>query len=106
MDERIKRIVRKSLMLFAYIFAISSIILIYIFLNSKTLKKIGYNKEEISIINKLSKEEIDLIKKYKYDNGVTSIVTNKNYSKDNLDTYLSYLTRYNNPNGIVKYINE
>lgn len=106
MDEKNKRIFKKALMLFTYIFVIGSIFLIYISLNTKTLKNIGYNKEERSIINKLSKEEKDIILNYKYDKGVISIITNDNYNKDNLDTYLLYLTRYNNANGIVKYINE
>ena len=106
MDERKKRIFKKALMLFTYIFVIISIFLIYITLNTKTLKRIGYNKEERKIINKLSKEEKDIILNYKYDKGVISIITNDNYNKDNLNTYLLYLTRYNNANGIVKYINE
>ena len=93
-------------MIFAYLFTILSIFLIYITLNTRTLKKLGYSKEEMNIINNLSKEEIKTIEKYKYDKGVIAIITNENYNKDNLDLYLSFLTRYNNSNGIVKYINE
>ena len=75
------RRIRKIYELIFVVLVIIAIILLYIAFNKKTLKKIGYNKEEIAIIEKLSKDEVNTIKKYKYDKHMAKIVTNKDYDK-------------------------
>ena len=55
------------------------------------LKDIGYSNNEASQISKLvSKENEDVILNNKYNNNLTSILTNKNYKEDNLGLYLKY----------------
>ena len=104
MNDRSKKIIKKSLMLFAYILVIVAIILGVTYKNS-SLKKIGYNKNEIAIINKLSEDEIKIIKNYRYDKGLVDIVTDEEYNKENLDLYLHYLTKYNCTKGIIRFVN-
>ena len=105
MTKRNKRIIKKASMLLVYILIIGSIFLICINLKTKTLKRIGYSDKEISIINKLSKDEINTIKNYKYDKNIIDLITDSEYKKENLDQYLKLITRYDNVKGIIKYIN-
>ena len=102
--NRSKRIFKRTLILFAYLIAIVAIIL-YFTMDKRTLKKLGYSKDEISIINMLSKDEIDTIKKYRYDKGVIDILTDKEYTSEHIDEYLKLLTKYNSTKGIIRYVN-
>lgn len=54
----------------------------------KVLKKIGYSKEEINIIKKLSKTELNEIKENKYIESLTKILESKNYDKEKLSLYI------------------
>ena len=61
----------------------------------KDLKSIGYNELEIKEINKLTKSEIELIKKYNYNNNLIYIIESENYNPNKLDLYLKYTLKYN-----------
>ena len=106
MSKKNKRILRKLLLLFGYVFAIITVVIVCMKFKSNPLKKIGYKQNEISIIEKLSKNEIDIIKKHKYNKNLIKVINNEEYNKENLNSYLIYLEKYNKPNGIIKYVNK
>ena len=99
------RRIRKIYEIIFVILVIIAIILFYFAFNKKTLKKIGYNKEEISVINKLSKDEINTIKKYDYNKNLIAVINNEEYDKSKLDSYLKYLDKYDKPDAIIRYVN-
>ena len=106
MSKKTKRIFRKSIILFAYCISAIIILLICTTFKKTSLNKLGYSKEDVAIIEKLSKSEINIIKQYKYNKNTVKIVTDSEYKKENLNTYLDYLVTYNKPEGIVKYVND
>ena len=105
MSKKNKRIIKKSLILFGYVFSILTIIIVCTVINKNPLKKIGYDKNEIRIIKRLSNDEIEIIKKYNYNKNTVKIITDDEYNKDNLNYYLSYSIKYKNYKGIIRYIN-
>lgn len=64
--------------------------------NEYKLKKIGYNKEEISIILKEPKENIDYIIGNEYNDQIDDIIKEKYYLNKNLEKYIEY--KKNNEN--------
>lgn len=57
---------------------------------SYQLKKIGYQKEEIIILEKLEKEQLSKILKMKYNQKIPSFIKEKYFIFENLERYLSY----------------
>ena len=81
MSKKTKRIFRKSIILFAYIISAIIILLICTTFKKTSLNKLGYSKEDVAIIEKLSKSEINIIKQYKYNKNTVKIVTDSEYKK-------------------------
>ena len=98
---------RRISKLIAVIFLIIAVVLIASKFKKKDLKSIGYNKEEIAIIEKLSDEEIETIKQHKYTKYIDDILNSGEYNKHKLDKYLTYIEKYNKVDcvKIVKLIN-
>ena len=82
------------------IFALSNYIKIqkYHKTNEYKLKKIGYNKEEISIILNETKENIDYIIENEYDEQIDDIINEKYYLSKNLEKYIEYKKNNENKN--------
>ena len=82
------------------IFALSTYIKIqkYHKTNEYKLKKIGYNKEEISIILNETKENIDYIIENEYDEQIDDIINEKYYLNKNLEKYIEYKKNNENKN--------
>ncbi|MGM9850467.1 MAG: M15 family metallopeptidase [Bacilli bacterium] len=82
------------------IFALSTYIKIqkYHKTNEYKLKKIGYNKEEISIILNETKENIDYIIENEYDEQIDDIINEKYYLNKNLEKYIEYKKKNENKN--------
>jgi len=72
---------------------ISSIELIFI-INKPVnkFKELGYNEEEIKIINKLNNK--DLLLNYNYDENIIKIINNPNFKESNLEKYILF-NKYN-----------
>ena len=66
--------------------------------NEYKLKKIGYNKEEISIILKEPKENIDYIIENEYNDQIDDIIKEKYYLNKNLEKYIEYKKNNENKN--------
>ena len=64
--------------------------------NDKSLKSIGYSEIEIEQIEKLTKNELDLIYKYDYNENLIYIIENENYNPNKLGLYLKYTSKYKN----------
>lgn len=93
-----KRKIKKSalkkliLLIIILVIAISSMIKTakYHKTNEYKLKKIGYNKDEISIIVKEPKENIDYILNNNYNDIIDDIINEKYYLNKNLQKYIEY----------------
>lgn len=84
-----KRLKTKKLILFIIIVLIILILLVlFNHKNNKDLKSIGYNELEISSIEKLTKAEINEIKKYKYNKNIIYIIESENYNPNKIKYYL------------------
>ena len=75
--------------------------------NEYKLKKIGYNKTEISIITKEPKENIDYILENDYNDSIDDIINEKYYLNKNLQSYIEYKKNNQNTNlsDIIAIIN-
>jgi len=62
--------------------------------DSYQLSKIGYNKAEINEILKLNKNDIQTIKKNRYDKTLLSLMKEKEFKKENFHEYYSYKEEY------------
>ena len=71
-------------------------------INSK-LETLGYTSAEINKINKLSKNEINIIEKSKFNKNIINIITSKAYKKKNLKLYLE---KENIDDTIISFINQ
>lgn len=71
------------------------------------LKKLGYNKSEISIIIKEPKENIDYILENDYNDSIDDIINEKYYLNKNLQSYIEYKNNNQNTNlsDIIAIIN-
>ena len=79
----------KKLILFILIVLIILILLVlFNHKNNKDLKSIGYNELEISSIEKLTKSEINEIRKYKYNKNIIYIIESENYNPNKIKYYL------------------
>ena len=93
-----KRKIKKSalkkliLLIIILVIAISSMIKTakYHKTNEYKLKKIGYNKDEISIIVEEPKENIDYILNNNYNDIIDDIIKEKYYLNKNLQKYIEY----------------
>ena len=84
-----KRLKIKKLILFILIVLIILILLVlFNHKNNKDLKSIGYNELEISSIEKLTKSEINEIRKYKYNKNIIYIIESENYNPNKIKYYL------------------
>lgn len=82
------------------------IILGIIIIPNNSLSKIGYNKNEIKIINKIvEKKEQKYIKKY--DKSIIDLLTSKNYKEKNFKKYIKYYEKNSDSNieDIITIIN-
>ena len=89
-SKRKLKLLPKLILLFIIIF------IGYTIINSKprSLEDIGYKQIEIKEINKLTKSEIDAIKKFKYNKNLVYIITNDEYDSNKLYLYLKYTEKY------------
>ena len=71
-------------------------------INSK-LETLGYTTTEIKKINNLSKDEISIIEKNKYNKNIINIINSKYYKKDKLKLYLE---KDNINDNIISFINQ
>ncbi len=91
--RRIKKsVIRKIVLILILIFGISIFIRTekYHNTNQYKLKKIGYNKEEISVIQKETQENIDYILENGYNDQIDDIINEKYYLGKNLQEYIEY----------------
>lgn len=85
----------KKIIILFIVLVIIFIILTNIFhKNNNSLKSIGYNNLEIEEIEKLTENEINTIKKYKYNKNLIYIIESDNYDSNKLDLYLRYISKY------------
>ena len=75
------------------ILLIGIVILFIIFNKNDKFKDLGYNDNQIKIINKLDNK--DIILKYKYNDKIISIIKNNNFNEKNLEQYLDFSNNYN-----------
>ena len=95
MKKRKRKLKFKNILLLIIIIIILVLILLTTFSkNNISLESIGYNKLEISELEKLTKSELDTIYKYKYNKDLIYIVKSENYNPNNLDLYLKYTLKY------------
>ena len=127
--------IKNILILFIILVIIIFTLLVLFNKNNASLKSIGYNSLEIKELEKLSDEELNIIYKYDYNKNLIYIVTSDNYNKDkldlyikytldsddylkifnlinskdfkeeNVDKYMKYIKKFNNTDGIIKYVN-
>lgn len=64
--------------------------LVYRGTNEYKLKKLGYQKEEIAILEKLEKEEMKQLLKMEYNVNIPSLLKEKYFMFENLERYLTY----------------
>lgn len=72
--------------------------------DTRKLKKIGYNKEEISFIKK-KKVDIGILKKYPYIEKLLGLVNTKEYKSDNLAKYLDLYSSDKDTSILVYMVN-
>lgn len=90
------------------VFAIFGIrYLVYRGTNEYKLKKLGYQTDEIAIIEKLESKQIAQIMNMEYDNSIVKFMKEKYFIFENLDRYLSYQKKEkdNNFTHIVSMVN-
>ncbi len=89
-SKRKLKLLPKLILLFIIIF------IGYTIINSKprSLEDIGYKQIEIKEINKLTKSEIEAIKKFKYNKNLVYIITSDEYDSNKLYLYLKYTEKY------------
>ena len=127
--------IKNILILFIILVIIIFTLLVLFNKNNASLKSIGYNSLEIKELEKLSEQELNIIYKYDYNKNLIYIVTSDNYNKDkldlyikytldsddylkifnlinskefkeeNVDKYIKYIKKFNNTDGIIKYVN-
>ena len=127
--------IKNILILFIILVIIIFTLLVLFNKNNASLKSIGYNSLEIKELEKLSEQELNIIYKYDYNKNLIYIVTSDNYNKDkldlyikytldnddylkifnlinskefkeeNVDKYMKYIKKFNNTDGIIKYVN-
>ena len=91
--KKLKKSVKVVLVLFI-LFIIIGLILCFSNKNKDSLKAKGYNELEINEINKLTKSEVETIKKYKYNKNISYIINSDNYNSNKLDLYMKYSLKY------------
>ncbi len=83
---------------------IAIVILKYLNINSSSkkvfkqdeLSKIGYNVDEINLINeKLNQSNINIVLEHQYIKNIKNLLENKEFKKDNLDNYLELTEKSN-----------
>lgn len=75
--------------------------------DSYKLKKIGYKKEEVEVIeNKLSDRSVNEILENIYLKGIVKIVNDKNFKADNLKKYITVFKKYEYDTNIIQIIND
>lgn len=102
-----KELVRALVLVIAVIIIVVIIKLIQGFdSNKKELKKLGYSKDEISIIyEKLDKDTIKKITTLEYNEYLDDIISSKYYIPYNLDRYLAYSKKESNVDNIISVVN-
>ena len=75
--------------------------------NEYKLKQIGYKKEEIALIIKEPKENIDYVLASNYNDSIDDIINEKYYLNKNLQKYIEYKNNNQNTNlsDIIAIIN-
>ncbi len=95
MKRKKRKLNRKGFTVIIILILIIIIIAMFFKQNKKDgLEGIGYNQLEINEINKLTKSEIDIISKYKYNSNLIYIITSNNYDSNKLDLYMKYTEKY------------
>ena len=101
-----RKIKKKSLLILIILILIVLSTILLLSKNQKnSFENIGYSKQEIEIIDKLSNNEKNIILNNEYSKSLKDIITNKNYNKDNLKEYIELSYKYSNIEGIIKYVN-
>ena len=90
MKRKKRKLKFKNIFIFLMIIIIILFILILFDKNDDNLESIGYSKLEIEELEKLSKEELNIIYKYNYNSNLIYIIESENYNKDKLDLYMNY----------------
>ena len=70
--------------------------------NEYKLKKVGYNSEEITKIEKLNNENIDYIINNEYNENLKDILSEKYYIDKNMQRYIDYQKQ--NPNEKIRTV--
>ena len=79
------------ILILVIVFAVFGIrYLIYRGTDEYKLKKIGYQKDEIAIIEKLEKEEVSKVLQMEYNISIPKLLKEKYFIFANLDDYLDY----------------
>ena len=67
--------------------------------------KIGYNKDELSILEKLDNTSLDYLLTIPYNKNIDDIINEKYFMEKNLKKYINYLDKNSNLNDVVSIIN-
>lgn len=87
------------ILILVIVFAIFGIrYLVYRGTNEYKLKKIGYQKDEIAMIEKLEKEEVSKILQMEYNISIPRLLKEKYFIFANLDDYLEYASQEKDEN--------
>ena len=85
----------KSILVLFLVIALITFFIISLFKkNNNTLEKIGYNKLEIVEIEKLSKDELEIIYNTSYNTNLVYMIKSDKYKSDKLNLYLKYTNTY------------
>ena len=100
---------RKSILIPFFILTLLVVagVSLYIYISgadTRKLKSIGYDSEEITFI-KEHKIPVDLLSKYKHISRLTEIVNNKNYDNDLLEKYLEVYEDGYDVNTVIYMVN-
>lgn len=82
------------IILLIIIISLITIVIMFFNYSNNTLDKLGYNPLEIKEIEKLTKDEINTILKYDYNNNLIYILKSENYDSNKLDLYMKYTSKY------------
>ena len=103
-----KNMIKRLIFVIVFVLIVVSVILIIQNTNKteKALKKLGYSKEDITVITeKLSETDVEKVLDMEYNQKLASIISAQYYIPDNLDRYLAYSPKTDNIDDIISIVN-
>ncbi len=103
-----KNMIKRLIFVIVFVLIVVSVILIIQNTNKteKALKKLGYSKEDITVITeKLSETDVEKVLDMEYNQKLASIISAQYYIPNNLDRYLAYSPKTDNIDDIISIVN-